>query len=394
LTHEANVLPQWSDYLERLRKADAVLDQLADPADEQLRQEAFRLLFLSLGQGFFSTFVDPDCPDFVPAVNSVFNASSTNPDFIYYQASVDGRGVYRMAGRRGAALFVHVDMAAGGLGVMDELGPSTGNFDLDALSLGPQGEFEVVLSSERPADFAGDWRRLDPATRVIVVRQGAYDWDALPDGRFTIERLDRPITPRRFTAAEIAERLERLCAYAERYAGMWLKHVARQRQAGVINRLEGDDWAGRGGVSGQYYYQGLFRLEPGMALILESALPRECLYWNVQLSDPLWNTIDWLNRQGSLNGGQARLDEDGRFRAVISLTDPGVPNWLDPGGYRDGAIMMRWTRASDGPLPTLRAVPEQEVRQHLPASTPVVIAQVRDAALRERRRAAQLRRRW
>jgi hypothetical protein len=394
LTLEPNLLPQWSDYLEQLRKAEAVLAELADPADPQLRQEVYRLLFLSLGQGFFSTFVDPDCPDFVPAVNSVFNASSTNPDFIYYQASVEGRGIYRMAGWRGAALFVHVDLAAGGLGVMDELGPSTGTFDLDELTLGPQGEFEVVLSSERPTDFPGDWRRLDPSTRVIVVRQGAYDWDALPDGRFTIERLDLPITPRRFTATEIAERLGRLCAHVQRYSGMWLKHVARQRKAGLINRLEGDDWAGRGGVVGQYYYQGLFRLEPGMALILETALPRECLYWNVQLSDPLWNTIDWLNRQGSLNGGQARLDEDGRFRAVISLTDPGVPNWLDPGGYRDGAIMMRWTRASEGPLPTLRAVAEQDVRQHLPESTPVVTAPMRDAALRRRRRAAQLRRRW
>ena len=174
-------MPQWSDYLDRLKKADSVLDHLSDPADEQLRQEAYRLLFLSLGQGFLSTFVDPDCPDFVPAVNTVFNASSTNPDYIYYQASVDGHGVYRIAGQRGAALFVHVDLAAGGLGVMDELGPSTGSFDLDGLSMGPGGEFEVVLSTERPADYRGDWRRLDPSTRVIVVRQGAYQWDALPE---------------------------------------------------------------------------------------------------------------------------------------------------------------------------------------------------------------------
>lgn len=387
-------LPQWHDYLARLESARSVLDHLADPADERLRQEAYRLLFLSLGQGFFSTFADPNCPDFVPAVNSVFNASSTNPDFIYYQASVDGRGVYRFAGRRGAALFVHVDLAAGGLGVMDDPGPSTGSFDLDELTLGPQGEFEVLLSDERPSGHSGDWRPLDQRTRVMVVRQGAYDWGAVPDGRFAIERVDVPLTPHCYTAAEIAARLERLCAHAERYAGMWIRHVERQRQAGLINRFESDDWAGRGGVAGQYYYQGLFRLEPGMALILETALPRQCLYWNVQLSDALWNTIDWVNRQGSLNGAQARLDQDGRFRAVIALTDPGVPNWLDPGGQRDGAVMLRWTRASDGPAPTLRAVPEGEIRQQLPASTPVITAAARDLSLRQRRRSAQLRRRW
>jgi hypothetical protein len=387
-------LPQWSDYLQRLEQARAVLDLLADSADEQSRQETYRLLFLSLGQGYLSTFADPNCPDFVPAVNSVFNASSTNPDFIYYQASVDGAGMYRMAGWRGAALFVHVDLAAGGLGVMDELGPSTGTFDLDGLTLGPEGEFEVLLSTERPAGHIGDWRCLARSTRTIVVRQGAYDWGKGPDGRFTIERVDLPLTPRRFTAAEIALRLQRLTAHVERYAGLWMRHVAKQRQAGLVNRFEGDDWAGRGGVSGQYYYQGLFRLAPGEVLILETALPRECLYWNAQLSDPLWNTIDWINRQSSLNGGQAQLDADGRFRAVIALQDPGVPNWLDPGGYSEGAVMMRWTRASDGPMPTLRAVPERELRRELPAATPVVTAALRDQGLRARRRSAQLRRRW
>jgi hypothetical protein len=117
-------------------------------------------------------------------------------------------------------------------------------------------------------------------------------------------------------------------------------------------------------------------------------------YWNVQLADPLWNSIDWLNRQGSLNGGQARLDADGRFRAVIALEDPGVPNWLDPGGWREGAIMLRWTEASSGPAPTLRLVALDALRGALPADTPLVSPDERQAVLRARRRGVQLRRRW
>ena len=60
----------------------------------------------------------------------------------------------------------------------------------------------------------------------------------------------------------------------------------------------------------------------------------------MQLSDPLWNSVDWLNRQSSLNAHQARLDGDGRLRAVIALEDPGVPNWLDPGGFDNGSVMI------------------------------------------------------
>ena len=148
---DGGALPQWSDYMQSLAGAGDLVQLLDAPADARARQEVFRLLFLSLGTGFMSAFADPDHPDFVAAVNTVFNASSTNPDFLYLQASVDAAGVYRISGVRGTALFVHGDIAAGGLGVMDELGPSVGQFDLDALNLKDDGSFDILLSAERPA---------------------------------------------------------------------------------------------------------------------------------------------------------------------------------------------------------------------------------------------------
>ena len=196
-------LAQWPDYLRTLTGAGELLDLLPQPADAQSRQELYRLLFLSLGTGFMTTFADPDHPDFVASVHTVFNASSTNPDFLYLQASVDGAGVYRITGVRGTALFVHGDIAAGGLGVMDELGPSVGQFDLDALEIGADGSFDILLSAERPSGHKGtSWVQLDPRARVpsCCVRL-SYDWGQEIDGRFTIERVDRlcqkPDTPKR-----------------------------------------------------------------------------------------------------------------------------------------------------------------------------------------------------
>jgi hypothetical protein len=104
--------------------------------------------------------------------------------------------------------------------------------------------------------------------------------------------------------------------------------------------------------------------------------------------------VDWLNRQSSLNARQTRLDGDGRLRAVIALQDPGIPNWLDPGGFDNGSIMIRWNRSSSGPLPTLKSLPASELRRHLPADTPVVSPAQRDETLRARRRGVQRRRRW
>lgn len=384
----------WDDYADAFRRLGDLTALLGNADDPELRAAAHRLIFLSLSSGYMTAFADPDRPDFVPSVNTAHNAVGVNPDFVYYHAAVDGAGQYRITGSRGDGLFLLMDIATGGLGAMDDLGPSLALIDFDTLDLGADGAIDLILSAERPAGWKGDWRALDPAAKTLAVRQASYDWGAGTDARLTIERVDRPVATARLTPDETARRLSRLVSHPERFAGLALKFMAGQRGKQLYNIFEHDDWAGRGGVSGQHYYQGLFRIDPGHVLILETELPETVRYWNVQLSDPLWNAIDWLNHQSSLNGGQARIDSDGKFRAVIALDDPGVPNWLDPGGWHEGSIMLRWTEASSGPEPTLKSVPIATLRNHLPDDTPVITPGARDAALRHRRRGVQLRRRW
>ncbi|MEY2943088.1 MAG: hypothetical protein RLY97_1102 [Pseudomonadota bacterium] len=386
-----------NDWDSRIAAFGASADQLgllADPADPQAMAEADRLLWMTLASGWFTAFADADFPDFVPAVNSHLHCVGTNPDFIYGTATIDGTGNYVLSGERGDGLFLLMDITAGGLGVMDTAGPSLGLLDFDILALDAQGRFSLLLSAQKPADWVGDWHQLDPTARSLTLRQASYDWGVGREARVAIDRTDRPHNPRRRTAAEITERLTALAAYPKRLSGMALGFIAAQRAKGLWNRLEHDDWAGQGGVQGQHYYQGLFRLEPGKVLLLETDLPDHVLYWNVQLSDMLWNSVDWMNHQSSLNGGQARIDSDGVFRAVIALDDPGIPNWLDPGGHSEGAIMLRWTEASSGPQPTLRLVDLADLRGELPADTPIIAPDMRQTQLRARRRSVQMRRRW
>lgn len=374
--------------------ADSVLEKLADPSDPQARAEAHRLLFAAIATGYQTVFADPDSPDFVPSVSSVLNTVGVNPDFIYGAARIDSNGVYRLSGIRGDGVFVLLDLVAGGLGPMEELGPSVGTIDLDACTLGPGGAFDILLGGERPQDHAGDWFALDPRAVTIGLRHAYYDWGKGQDLRIAIERVDRPSRALPMPAEEIERRLGHLADFAARYAGFALGYGERLRAQGFVNRLQYDDWAGRGGVAGQHYYQGIFQLLPGDAMIVETALPDAVRYWNIQLNDPLWNTIDWIDHQSSLNAHQAVLDSDGRFRAVIALDDPGVPNWLDPAGRQEGSLMLRWTGASSGPEPTLKIVPAADIRSHLPADTGIVTAQQRGELLRKRRQGAQWRKRW
>ena len=99
-------------------------------------------------------------------------------------------------------------------------------------------------------------------------------------------------------------------------------------------------------------------------------------------------------RQSSLNGSQAVLDDDGIFRGVIAHRDPGVPNWIDPEGHTRGTIGIRYLFPEHVAQPSLQSVPVEQLRSILPASTPEVPPDERRAMIERRRRAVQRRYRY
>jgi len=55
---------------------------------------------------------------------------------------------------------------------------------------------------------------------------------------------------------------------------------------------------------------------------------------------------------------------------VIAHRDPGVQNWLDTAGNREGMIQYRWIWTRSNPQPSVRSVSVAEIARHLPADTP------------------------
>ena len=251
----------------------------------------------------------------------------------------------------------------------------------------------VILSAQRPNDHGGDWWQMAPDTRRLFVRSCACDWRNEVDARLAIERLDEPGED--MTPAEIARRFSDLPAWIEDMISFDMQLIRYYREHHGVNTIMRsgvvDDM---GGLPQQAYYDGIHEITDDEALILETDLPREVRYWQALVGDDRFCTVDWVNRQSSLNDTQAVIDCDGRFRAVISRRDPGVPNWLDKAHYPWGIIQMRWNRASDHPDPTITKVPFTELRAHLPADTPVVDTEQRREQLRARRVGAQLRQVW
>jgi Protein of unknown function (DUF1214) len=391
-------LKTWTEYMsEMVAVGERAVEGITDPKDELMRQELYKFLHQMMSQSYFELqYQDPRYPDFWPMFNQVYPIFFANPDDSYYQAVVEGSGVYRISGYRGKTRIVDFEIGSGmyvpyAKGV---LGPTLAHYDLDRdVKLRDDGYFEVILSAERPSGWKGDWWKLGKDATFIWVRQISYDWKD-EDGRFAIERLDVPAARPRDSAQRIAEGMQQIPVWAEGWTRAALAWMDNLRKQGLVNKVTPRDLSATGGITTQRYIQGLFDIQPDEALILETEIPERCRYWMFQLTEELTNTIDPLNRQTTLNGHTAKLDDDGKLRLVISAQDPGVPNWLDTVGYQRGMIVGRWLECNRFPEPQVTKVKFADVRKLLPKNTPVVTAEQRDATIRERRQLAQLRRRW
>jgi hypothetical protein len=391
---QAAPLPTWADQMDDLKAVGQELLLKAERNDtEAHRQEMYRYVLGAVSNGYLNYVnADPSRPTFTPLWNYAYNYGGPNPDYAYMFTPVDPKGVYRISGFRGTSRFVEITQQASDFTQpLIGKGPSPTN-DLDQLHLGKDGYFSVMLSAEKPAGYDGDWWPLAPTTAGLLMRKASYDWKGEVDPRIAIDRLDEtpPLTPE-----QMAARFSNLKAWVATIIEYDINLTRYYREHHGVNTIKKSELMAKSDpFKGQIYLDGAFQIADDEALILETPVPKVCRYWQILLADNRFATVDWVNHQSSLNGYQARLDADGRFRAVIAAKDPGVPNWLDTGGETWGIIQMRWNRCSDAPEPVVKKVALKDVRNFLPPDTPVVTPAQRKDQLRSRREAAQLRQLW
>ncbi|MGE0388077.1 MAG: hypothetical protein AB7Q97_25410 [Gammaproteobacteria bacterium] len=319
------------------------------------------------------------------------------PDFNYQYLFLDGASTYRMWGRRGNTPYLNMMVQTGFWGSRSLR--NLANVDFDALRVDAGGSFELVLS---PQPHDGNWVQLDPTEHnlICLVREVTIDWLHDTPTEFHIERLGGPAAPVAIRAeAELNERIRCAARFVKEHVEYFLDQYERLvARAGGRNRIPVPDVTPNSNNDNlanysQVYNQFVYDLHTDEALIVETEVP-EAKYWGLQLNDFWGHWIDFMHHQGSLNAYQAKLDSDGKLRAVLAFEDPGVPNWVDVVGDGAGVGVIRWTLAKSHPVPVARKVPLAELRRHLPADTPVVTPAQRRAALDERRAGAAKRYRF
>lgn len=382
------------DYLGALEEA---VDEIANtwrPDDPEYRADVYRQIMMQLSYGYFAFFhADAEHPDWAPLWNPVYTLQP-NPDDIYLYAPISSEHTYRLTGNRGTVkiLLINTQAALPGMGETDSTGTSYADIDDGDLTLDANGNFDILISAEKPAGYSGDWLQIKPGAKALMTRYRSYDWAGEIDPVMSIECLTATGLKKRLSPEDILERIKQMAAMPVAAQSLFY-NMQNQIKANVgLNVFEPTRLGGA--LSRQIYIPAVFDFEDDEALILESDLPEVRRYWNWQINDPYFNTVEFVYRLSSTNGHFAHVASDGRFYAVLALQDPGVPNWLDTAGYKQGTIYGRWYDCDSHPMPTLKRVKFSEIRDHLPTDTPVVTPDQRAEELSVRVRGAQSRRRW
>lgn len=381
----------WEEFCESLAKAAGVLRREDLPSGSRDKAAGTRYLagLLDSALDMWLHAADRDRPALFTVYKNWKGWGLANPDGHYLRARLRGDATYRVWGRRGTIPYLGFELSRG---IWSYSRPTAiqGSLSGRDMQIDPDGSYEIILSAE---PHSGNWLRLEPDVEWLHVRQFFHDWVEDEPPRVFIERIDADPGPPELTNAGIAARLRDVAWFVEEEARLWADYCLHMRRLQGVNSLprpstpggNPDDPTSASGAPENQYSQGYYELDDDAALLVEFE-PPPAAYWNIQISPMWYESLDpayWLQ---SYNDRQAFIGADGVFRAVLAHRDPGVPNWLDTGGFREGVMLCRFQFPErPAPQPRTRVIPFDGIRSALPAETPRVGPEQRRPEIARRR---------
>ena len=318
--------------------------------------------------------------------------SGDNPDNIYRMGYIEGGGRYELLGQfypdsRPTQLLIEVD--GGDMtnpGKMMGSAPNTPQHDIHSngllsdrdLVVAPDGSFRITVGGV--ADGPNHLAIPDSGPCAIGARDVLADWKLRPT-RMRLRRLDKvAVAPfglpelRQMVIADLAGYIH----FWAHFPDIWMGGLKPNTHSQPSPRPGG--WGFVAGLN--------FQLGPDEGLLVTTS-PGQANYTGFQVNNPWMIAPDARTRQVCLNNTQSTPNPDGTVTYLLAKSDPGIANWLDTAGMRDGLAILRWqqvppTMTAEGlirdfrvikladlaGLPELPRVTPQERRQRISARTP------------------------
>jgi len=359
----------WDDYCEQVRQAGKMIDRFGDTVDDLDRAEWYRFMSRLVRNGFerYVENCEPERPRLRDTPwRQAINFQSPDQDHLLAEF-VDGRHDYVIRGNRGTIPYFVIaswrarqpadlaerDWAPAGVDGLAEFDPATltttGFLQSDNIHFDADGNFEVVVSQNKPTD-GRDWLPITEDCVGLLVRTIYHLREETVAPVMTIERADGA-EPRPLQPADVSEGLAKagqvVLAYAE-LVRMWWQDNLGQRPNQI--RFSREVYLSNGGVPDRHHGFGTWECGADEALVLRFT-PTPCDYWIFQLCN-IWqeNLDNYEDGNGYVQKYRASYEPDGSVRVIISEQDPGVAgNWISPAGHRHGGMSLRLIKTEGEP---------------------------------------------
>ena len=348
----------YRELLDLLRDADHtfVEGDRAAP-DETTAAEGYRYLTDAL-HAAMEIYLRSDAarPSFVPIVGPTFKWGGDNSDSFYNFAPVSPAYEYLVRGKRGDAVYISICVYGG----PDDGRWSTrivSNLNDREITFAPDGSFEIVVSTRRPAD-GRNWLPLAEDANAMITRDYHVDPVHGAPTIYSIETVPPQPSPAPLTDAEVAGRLRSVTNFLRELLA--ITPIPDPSAPNTIADVwpvpeQTYGWAARDA----HYAMGVFELDDDERLVIEGRSP-QCAYWGVMLWNPFMQTFDYRYERIGINSQQTVYEPDGSWRLVVAPRDPGQPNWLSTAGHRRGVLFFRWFLAEEMPATPVAHVERAE----------------------------------
>ena len=388
----------WHAFCEQMKSAGDLVFKDYNPANSLQRADGFRFMTQALSQAFDLALETKDTH--YPMLHA-FDAPNRklggdNADFVYQQAWIDGRSVYKITGSKGSARFMNFTVqgprpekdAYYGVDVpsLHEPFGDTPEANIYGHELKCEWDGSFVLYIGGPKREP-NWLPTTPGSRKLFLRQGFDRWEE-ESAEFRIERIDmnepRPV-PTHETILE-----------SVRWAGDYLTGAMRdwpdfQFKVGAqiaekdINRFPATTLKAAEVTDqrrGRVVDHMRWRLAPDEALIIE--FENHDGFWMFTNMGVFWNSMDYLYRPVSYTPSRATVDSDNRVRLVMTHADPGYHNWFDTQGFEEGYITFRNVLSRTFPRIDTKLVKVGDLARQLPKDSRQISTEERSQQMHAR----------
>ncbi len=336
----------WNEFCDRLKLAGNSLKYPGAPQDAFQQAEGIRYL-TRLTRGGLEAFVeycDPAFPVLRRMVHETVKMGADNPDNYYFNAQVSGKYEYRITGKRNTVHYIGFFTQNGNYGTTGGLAPC-GQLEHTDLKVKEDGSFEIILSKTPRGD---NWLKIEEETGLLMVRQTFLNRHLEVPAEVRVENLDGRTAPEPVTPEMVDNGLGTASLFVggasllfARWANGFQKHTNR------LPLFDPEVSNAAGGDRNIIYYHSHWKLADDESLVID-VKPPACDSWNFQLNNYWMESLDYRYFTVCINKGSAVYGPDGSVRVVVAHRDPGVPNWIDTCGHREGTMCWRWYRIEPG----------------------------------------------